>query len=349
MGRRAIAKVRKLGLFCGILLSVTLFFELPSLYAQEKKFIMKIGHVVAADINAYKHAQMIIFRDYVNAKSGGRMEVQVYGGGVMGGERELVEAVKLGSLQACSASAALGAFYPNEMIFGIPYLFPSAPIAWEVLDGPFGKKMSADLLKKTGMRNLHFGEVGYRHFTNNKRRIRTPQDMVGLKIRIQESPLYVTLVKSLGANPTPIPWPEVYTALSGGVVDGQENPISVILTAKLQEVQKFCILDSHVYGVDWFLVNDKWYQSLPKDLQELLYDAAKIAIVVERGNTQFNSILGLDTMRKAGVDIYAPTASEIALFKKASQGPVIEWLKTKVDPKLINELLQAVEKAIKNK
>jgi len=348
MEPRTVTKAGKVGLVCIMLLCITLVFGLTGAYAAEK-YVMKIGHVVTADINAYKHAQMIIFRDYVNAKSGGRMEVQVYGGGALGGERELVESVMSGSIQSCSVSGALGGFYPSQMIFDIPYLFPSAPVAWEVVDGPFGKKMSADLLKKTGMRNLHFGEVGYRHFTNSKRRIRTPQDMVGLKFRVQENPLYMTLVKSLGGNPTPIPWPEVYMACQSGVVDGQENPISVILTAKLQEVQKYCSLDGHVYGVDWFLVNEKFYQSLPKDLQDLLYEAAKIAIVVERGNTQFNSILGLETMRKAGVDIYSPTASELALFKKASQEPVIQWLKTKVDQKLIDELLKAVEKASKNK
>ena len=312
------------------------------------KVVLKIAHSDAMDIyTSRKHAQQVAFQRIVNAESGGRIEVQVFGAGSVGGEREIVESVTAGNLQATSASGVLGGFYPPAMVTDIPYLFPSAAVAWDVLDGPFGKKLSEGLIKKTGLRNLTFGEVGFRHFTNNKRQIRTPEDMKGLKIRVQETPLYITLVKALGGNPTPVPWPETYSALQSGVVEGQENPVSVIIFAKLYEVQKHITLDGHVYGVDWLMVNEKFFQSLSPDLQYILLDAAKISSGVSRGIQQLNSAVGLAKLAEAGVQIYAPTEKERELFKVACQKPVIDWLKTKVDPGLIDEALKAVESVSK--
>ena len=122
------------------------------------------------------------------------------------------------------------------------------------------------------MRVLAYGETGFRNFTNSKLPIKSPADMKGLKIRVMETPVYVNMVKALGAAPTPIAWSEVYTALQQKVVDGQENPVATIVQAKLYEVQKYMILDGHSYGVDFFLINDKFYQSLPKETQELHQD-----------------------------------------------------------------------------
>ena len=233
------------------------------------------------------------------------------------------------------------------MITDIPYLFPSATVAWKVLDGPFGDKLSDLLLKKLRVRNLAFAEVGFRNFTNSKKEIRTPADMKGLKIRVMETPLFVNMVKGLGASPTPIAWPEVYSALQTGVVDGQENPVGVILVAKFAEVQKYLTLDGHVYGVDWFVINEDFFQSLPPDLQAIVIDSAKISSTVGRGLQQLNSTVGVGELAKKGMKVYVPTPEEKAQFKKLTQAPVIEWLKTKVDSKLIEEALMASEKASK--
>jgi tripartite ATP-independent transporter DctP family solute receptor len=202
-------------------------------------------------------------------------------------------------------------------------------------------------LEKTGLRNLAFAEVGFRHFTNSKRPIHTPEDMKGLKIRVMETPLFVTMVEALGANPTPIAWTECYTALQSGVVDGEENPISTINFAKFQEVQKYLTLDGHVYGVDWFVMNNEFFESLPEDLQYIILDCAKISSGVGRGLQQLNSsVVGLQALEEAGMEIYAPTEEEKALFKEAAQGPVIDWLQTKISVDLINEALEAVETAV---
>jgi len=335
------------GLVSSMLIGIMFVSGLSGAYAAGK-IIMKIGHSDATDVfTSRKHAQLIAFKELVNSGSGGRIEVQVFGGGSIGGEREITEAVIAGTMQGTSVSGAFDAFYPPAMVLGIPFLFTSAPAAWEMLDGPFGKKLSDGLVKKTGLRNLCFAEVGFRNFTNSKRPIRTPADLKGLKIRVQETPLYMTMIKSLGANPTGIPWPETYMALQTGVADGQENPVSVILNNKLQEVQKYLTLDGHVYGVDWFVVNEKFYQSLPKDLQAIVNEAAKISATVGRGVQELNSAIGIAKLQQAEMQIYVPTPQEKALFKQATQGPVVQWLKTKIDPKLVDETLQAAAKANK--
>jgi len=317
-------------------------------YAAEEPIVLKLAHADALDVfTSRKHAQCITFRNLVNARSGGRIEVQVFGGGALGGEREYVESIMTGTVQAGIASGVMGGFFPEAMIINVPYLFPSAPIAWKVLEGPFGQKLSKMLLEKTGLRNLAFSEVGFRNFTNSKRPIRTPADMKGLKIRVQENPLFVTMIKALGGSPTPIAWTECYTALQNKVVDGQENPVGTIVYANFQEIQKYLTLDGHVYGADWFVINNKFFKSLPEDLQYIVLDCARISAGVGRGVQQLNSsVVGLQTLKDAGVEIYAPTEEEMNLFKNACQGPVIEWLKTKVDLELINEALEAVDKAV---
>jgi len=317
-------------------------------YAADAPIILKLAHADATDVfTSRKHAQCMIFANLVNARGGGRIEVQVYGAGTLGAEREYVEAIMTGTVQAGIASGVMGGFLREAMVTDIPYLFPSASIAWKVLDGPFGDKLSNLLLEKTGLRNLAFAEVGFRHFTNDVRPIKSPADVKGLKIRVQENPLFMTLIKALGGNPTPIAWTEVYTALQTGVVDGHENPISSTVFAKIYEVQKYLTLDGHVYGVDWFVINNKFFKSLPEDLQYIIVDCAKISAGVGRGLQQLNSnVVGYQTVKDYGMEIYAPTEEEMAQFRAAAQGPVIEWLKTEISIDLINEALEVVEKTV---
>jgi tripartite ATP-independent transporter DctP family solute receptor len=216
------------------------------------------------------HANLATFKGLVEGGSGGNVVVKVFPASQLGNERELIEGTKIGTIQMCFVSGAIAGFYKEAQVLDIPYLFASGPVAWKVMDGPFGKDMAADILKQTGMRVLAYGETGFRNFTNSKLPIKSPADMKGLKIRVMETPVYVNMVKALGAAPTPIAWSEVYTALQQKVVDGQENPVATIVQAKLYEVQKYMILDGHSYGCDFFLINEKFYQSLPKESQELI-------------------------------------------------------------------------------
>jgi TRAP-type transport system periplasmic protein len=314
--------------------------------AADKKFVLKLAHSDSVDMTMSRKAVMSdLFAKEVKAKSNGRIDVQVFGAGALGGERDLIEGVKNGFIQAGLASGPMATFYPNAMVTDIPYLFASEAIADRVMDGPFGQKLSDDFNASTGMHNLCFGEVGYRHFTSNKAPIHAPADLVGLKIRVMETPLYVTEMKSLGAQPTPVAWPETYTALQTGVVDGHENVIPSIVNAKIYEVQKYVTMDGHNYGVDWFVMSDKFYKSLPPDLLKVVQDAGNNACAEERRINRVFTAEGVKALKEKGVTIYTPNATELAQFKNATQQPVIDWLKTKVDQKWIDELLVAVKDA----
>lgn len=309
------------------------------------KITIRFAHADPADpYVAQKHAQALTFKALVESESGGRITVEVYPAGQLGGEREYLEAINLGTVEMGVASGAMAGFFPEAMVFDIPYLFSSEAVAWKVLDGPMGEKISALLAEKTNMINLGYGEVGFRHFTNNERPIHTPADMRGLNIRVQETPIYVRLVQSLGASPTPIPWPEVYSALDQGVVDGQENPVSTIDYAKLYEVQRYLTLDGHTFGVDFTVINKRFFNSLSPEDQELLRRAAYTSARVNRGIKALNEALALSKLQQE-MEVYAPAPEELAQFRELAQAPVIEWLSTQIDPALIDEVLQAVAEA----
>lgn len=314
---------------------------------QDAQFTLKLAHADATNVyTSRKHTQAITFASLVNARSNGRINVEVYGAGALGGEREYVEGVQNGTIEAGIASGVMGNFFPPAMVTDIPYLFPSAAVAWEVMDGPFGDKLREQFLADTGVRCLGFAEVGFRNFTNDRREIRTPADMRGLKFRVQETPLYINMLRAMGATPTPIAWPEVYTALQTGVVDGEENPVPVILAANFSEVQKYLTLDGHVYGVDWFIINEDFFQSLPDDLKFVVVDSARIANFVGRGVQNAIGATGVDALKAQGMQVYVPTPAELAQFQQAAQPAVIDWLKTQIDPALITEVMAEVDRVV---
>jgi TRAP-type C4-dicarboxylate transport system substrate-binding protein len=316
---------QSLKLISTIVVSAFLFSAGASAQTAEKKIVLKLAHSDSVDMTMSRKAVMAdVFAKEVKAKSNGRIEVQVFGAGTLGGERALVEGVKNGFIQAGLASGVMANFYPNSMVTDIPYLFASEAIADSVMDGPYGQKLSEDFLASTGMHNLCFGEVGYRNFTSGKAPIHSPKDLVGMKIRVQETPLYITEMKA---------------------VDGHENVIPSIIFAKLYEVQKHVTMDGHNYGVDWFVMGDKFYKSLAPDLQKVVTDAAKVACAEERRVNRVFSADGVKILKEKGVTVYTPTAAEFAQFKTATQQPVIDWLKTKVDQKWIDGLLTAVKDA----
>ena len=312
----------------------------------QTKVVLKLAHSDSVDITTSRKAVMAeAFAREIKAKSGGRIEVQVFGAGALGGEKDLVEGVKNGFIQAGFASGVMANYFPAAMVTDIPYLFPNDDTADKVMDGPFGQKLAADFNAATGMHNLCFGEVGFRHFSTGKTPVHAPKDLAGLKIRVQETPLYVTEMKALGAQPTPIAFPELYTALQTGVVDGQENPVPTMIFAKLYEVQKHVTLDGHNYGIDWFVMSDKFFKSLAPDLQKVVQDAARVACTEERKANRTFAAAGSKTLADKGVTVYTPSAAELAQFRAAAQPPVIEFLKTKIDPKLIDGIQAAVKDA----
>jgi tripartite ATP-independent transporter DctP family solute receptor len=337
MEKRKVVLGLVVGLFC------LMFIAASTLAAPIE---IKFAHVDSPDVCiSKKGAAGVAFKSLVDAEAAGAVEVKVFPAGQLGGERELVEGTKLGTIQMSMVSAAIAGYFKEAQVLDIPYLFSSGPVAWRVMDGWFGKELADECLKKTGMRVLAYGETGFRNFTNSARPVKTPEDMKGLKIRVMESPVYINLVKSLGAAPTPIAWPETYQALQQKVVDGQENPVSVILMVKFHEVQKYLTLDGHSYGVDFILINEKFFQSLPKETQNILKTAAINAGLIGRGIQQLNSAIGVSQLKEKGMEIYSPTSKERAMFRDAAQKPVIDYIEKQIGRAWIDKLLKAVKEA----
>jgi tripartite ATP-independent transporter DctP family solute receptor len=228
-------------------------------------------------------------------------------------------------------------------VFDIPYLFPSLLVAYRVLEGPFGKELADECLKKTGMRILTYSQVGFRNFTNSTRVIKSPADIKGLKLRVMDSPVYMSLVRSMGGAPTPVPWPETYTALQQKVVDGQENPVSSIKFGKLYEVQKYLTMDGHTFGVSFMLINEKFFQSLPKEYQAIVKNAALTSAVSENGIDNLDSSIGLQFLKEKGMEVYVPTAAEKGQFRAVAQPAVIEYLEKQIGRPWIDKVLNAVK------
>ena len=220
---------------------------------------------------------LVRFKEYVEFKTNGEITVRLFPNNQLGGEREMIEQVQQGSLELTfPADGAMAGFYPPMQVWSIPYLFESAPVAWNVINGDFADDMRADILEETGMRALAFSQNGFRSFTNNVRPIINPEDLAGLKIRTMESPVFMELVNSLGATATPISGAEVLMALRQGVVDGQENPPAVVYGGGLGEVQKYYTLNEHVFGLHVIIANEDWFQSLSPGHQQIIQDAAKL-------------------------------------------------------------------------
>lgn len=305
---------------------------------------LTIAHVDPQEwTSSKKGAATEVFKNLVEAESGGRIEVNVYPAGQLGGETDLVQSAQEGTVSMTMVSGAFAKVCKEASVLEIPYLFPSAPVAWEVLDGEFGKALSEHCLKQTGLRTLAYGETGFRNFTNSKRPVAEPKDLDGLKIRVMTLPLYVEMVKAMGAEPTPIAWPEVPSALTTGVVDGQENPVSVIDSNKFYEFQKYLTLDGHVYGTDFLLINEDVFQSLSPADQAIVSRAARVAGTLGRAIQQFNSAKGLKSLASNGMEITTPTAEQMAKFQAAAQPAVINWLKGEVDPTWIDNVQASVK------
>lgn len=306
----------------------------------------RFAHVDPADwTTSKKGAAALVFKNLIEAET--EHTVDIYPAGSLGSEDDLINGAIDGTISIAMVSGSYANFCAAAAVTDIPYAFPSSTIAWDVMDGEFGQALADHCLQETGLRTLAYGETGYRHFTNSVRPVRTPADMRGLSFRVQTIPLYLEMVRGLGAEPQGIAWGEVPTALATGVVDGQENPISVIYGNNFYEFQKYLTLDGHVYGVDHILINEDLYQSLSREDQAAFRRAARIAGTVGRAIQQFGSAEGVSKLAARGMEVTQPTSDELALFRDAAQPAVVAYLRTQLrgEAVWIDRLLEAVHAA----
>ena len=263
------------------------------------------------------------FAELVAAKSGGKMKVNVFAGGTLGGDAANVSALQGGTIEFVQLNSGILASQVKDFeVFDFPFMFANGKEADAVVDGPFGQKLHARLADK-GIVGLAFVELGFRNITNSKRPIKGVDDIAGLKLRVIPNAINVDWVKALGANPTPLAFPELYAALEQKAVDGQENPLSVILANKFAEVQKHLAITNHQYNPQSIIFSKKVWDTLNEAERKVLRDAAVEASAYQRKVNRDKSADDLDELKKAGM--------QVTEFSAAEQAKLREKLKPVVD------------------
>ena len=278
---------------------------------------MKLAYIVPEAQSTHVAAAKF-FKPYVEQHTDGEIIVELYPNGQLGGDRQVIEAVGLGTIHmTIPAVAVLSGFDPHFQVFDLPFLFKSRQEAYDALDGELGTKLN-ELLPPLGIKNLAYAENGFRMITNNRGPVTKPADLKGLKIRTMENPIHMATFRALGANPTPMSFGELYTALQQKTVDAEENPIPLIYTSKFYEVQKYCSLSGHVYAATALLVNDDWFNSLPEKHQKVLQDAAKIYRTEQRKISAQQDKEMIESLKKNGMIVNEITPSEKKAFSAAT-------------------------------
>jgi len=250
-------------------LAVLLVIAGTAAFAAE--FTLKLGHI-ADPQNPYAQGA-VKFAELVKEKTDGAVDVQVFPSSQLGNQRDLIEGLTFGTVDmTLTSTAVLGNFLPQAAVFDLPFIFRDIPHAYKALD-TVGMEICKPL-EQRGIKVLAMWENGVRHMTNNRNPIRIPEDMKGLKIRVMEQPIYIEMMKALGASPTPMAFGELFTAMQQGVVDGQENPAAHIWTSRFFEVQKYISLTAHTYSAEPLLISMGVWNSLPEKHRASIQEAA---------------------------------------------------------------------------
>ena len=225
---------------------------------------------------------MVRFAQLVRERTQGRVAVQIHHSRQLGDERQVVEGLQLGTVHlTVTSTGPLGGFVPEMNVLDLPFLFRDASHAYKVLDGEIGRGL-LDKFEAVGINGLAFWENGFRHVTTGKTPVERPADLKGLKIRVMENRVHQAAFRQLGADATPMAWGEVFTSLQQGLLDAQENPIPIVSTFKLYEVQKYLSLTGHVYSPAPVLMSKKTWDRMPPDVQKILLDTAMEVAKIQR-------------------------------------------------------------------
>jgi tripartite ATP-independent transporter DctP family solute receptor len=265
---------------------------------------LRLGH--ALDTQHPVHKAMVILGQEIEKQSQGKLKLNIYPSGQLGGERECLELLQIGSLDITKVSAAvLENFIPEYKVFSVPYMFRDKAHTFSVFDSGIGKNL---LLKgeKFRLRGLTFYDAGSRSFYMKEAPIKSPSDLVGKKIRVQKSNMAVAMVNDLGGSPTPISWGELYTALQQGVVDGAENNPPSFYTSKHYEVCKFYSLDEHTAVPDVLLIGTDTWSRLTYQEKEWVKKAVKVSTIAQRKLWAASETASIAAVKEAGVQVVYP-------------------------------------------
>lgn len=282
-------------------LAIGLTLALGFVAAASAQTTMKISISVAQ--NSHQGIAIDTFASEVAKRTNGRYKIETFYNGALGGERQSIEAVQLGTQElAFSSTGPIPNFVPETKILDVPFLFRDKAHARAVLDGPIGQELLAKFEPK-GFKALAWAENGFRHMTNSKRSVTKPEDLKGLKMRTMENPVHIAAYKGFGIITTPMAFPEVFTALQQGTVDGQENPLSVIISAKFDQVQKHLSLTGHVYSPAIFVMNKAAFDKLSAADKQAFIEAAKAGTKANRARVDEDDAKGVADLRAKGMTV----------------------------------------------
>lgn len=273
--------------------------------AHAQQITIRWGDVVPA---THPSAQMIerIATD-VKAKSAGRIVIQSFPNGQLGSSRDMIDATANGVQQIVTEGAAnFGAWVPAISVVEAPYIWRDAAHLDKVMNGPIGEQFNETLVKARGMRILGTTYYGTRHITTSNKEVRTPADLVGFKLRVPENDVFKAMAEAWGARPTPMNFGELYLALKQNVVDGQENPLPTIKSAKFDEVQKYLVLSGHVITPRLVVVNEAFWQGLTPADRKIIADAVKTGIASQNEELAKQERALVDQLKAAGMTVIVP-------------------------------------------
>ncbi len=309
-----------------------------SVAAGAQEITLRWADVVPA---SHPSAQMIerIAAD-VKAKSGGRIAVQGFPGGQLGSSRDSIEAVANGTQQIVTEGAGnFGAWVPAIGVIESPYVWRDADHLVKAMGGPVGNELNAELVAKRGMRILGTTYYGTRHLTTSNKRVTTPADLAGFKLRVPENEVFRAMAEAWGAKPTPMNFGELYLALKQGVVDGQENPLPTIKSGKFDEVQKYLVLTAHIITPRLVVVNEAFWKGLRPADQKIIQDAIDAGIAWQNTELVRQEKELVETLKSSGMTV---VPVDIEAFRKPVVGALVAKFESKWG-KGTYEKLQAIK------
>ncbi|GAB7054539.1 TRAP transporter substrate-binding protein [Paenibacillus naphthalenovorans] len=291
-----------------------------------------------------RHKGMQEFAKIVNEKSQGRIKVTIYPNGQLsnGNNQTMIEQLQTGTLQMATVSNIV--FSSFEKKFGalsLPFLFSDRQKAYDVVDGPVGKEL-LDTLQAKGIHGVGYWEGGFRQITNSKKAISAPEDLQGLKIRVPEIKMYLSLYKMLGATATPMAFGEVFSALEQKVIDGQENPLVTIDASKFQEIQKHVTIWDYSWDALIVGFNKKFWDELDSEAKQIIEDAVKEAGKLERGLVAQGDIELIDKLTKEGMTVTKLTPEQKQAFRDKVSS-VYKEVESEYTKELIDKLVEAAK------
>ena len=295
--------MRRFGWLATAALAVALLCGSGDAVAQAK-VKLRLGHVTSLNAPAGQGSQK--FAATAKEASNGEVEVELFPNGQLGGELDMVSQIRLGTLDlAMIGSGIMAAVEPTFSVTELPFIWKSGDSAWKVLNGPIGRKI-LDRLEPKGIQGLAWGIWGYRGFLINGRAINAPEDLKGLKIRVIENQIYVQMLKAFGANPVPMAWPEVYTGLQQGTINGVETNYAGMWDAKQYEVARNLAVTDHIYTATVYVMNLPKFKSLSPAHQQVILTAARAAGEEMRRAADKLNADAIVNMEKAGVAVTRP-------------------------------------------